>query len=250
MTDGAYMSVRGDEREAVYELFDRLLQAAALRVAVVLVLAVQAACGSAATAGMGGAADADPQRPAVRQVRGQLMSRYACILADPPWEFRDVGTRLAPSHEGRHYEVLSLRELVACGALVNNLSARDAFLWLWAPNALVIDGSARAVCRAWGFEPKQLIPWLKVDSAGKPRMGGGHYTRVCTEMLVLARRGRATVTNRSTPGVILAERGRHSAKPDESYALIERLCEGPRLELYARRRYSEEWTAWGNEVQS
>jgi N6-adenosine-specific RNA methylase IME4 len=127
--------------------------------------------------------------------------------------------------------------------------SEDAFLFLWAPNSLVLDGSAQKVCEGWGFKPKQLITWVKTSKNGKPRLGGGHYTRVCTEQMILARRGKAKVRDRSVPGVIHAERTRHSAKPDESYELIERLCEGPYLELYARRQYPN-WSAWGDQLEA
>lgn len=176
------------------------------------------------------------------------MTEYPCILADPAWPFRDQGSRLAPAHEGKHYSVLTLEQIVDLGAFVRPLAARDAFLWLWVPNSLVLDGVARRVCRAWGFQPKQIIPWVKTDAAGNPRIGGGHYTRVCTEMLVLARRGRPEVLARNVPGVIHAQRTKHSAKPDESYELIERICNGPRLEMFARRRYSERWDVWGDQA--
>jgi N6-adenosine-specific RNA methylase IME4 len=183
------------------------------------------------------------------------MTRFPVILADPPWLFSDTGTRLAPSHRGTgrasasaHYQVMPTEAICAAGAWVQQLAAADAFLFLWAPNALVLDGTATEVARAWDFEPRQLIPWVKVDAAGYPRIGGGHFTRVCTEQLILCRRGKANVRRRDVPGVIVAERGRHSAKPYESYRLIERLCDGPFVELYARRRFSEKWTAWGNEA--
>lgn len=173
--------------------------------------------------------------------------KYRVVLADPPWKLRDRGSRLAPSHNGKHYDVLSEDDIRAAGAFVREVTTVESFLFLWAPNALVIDGTATRVCKSWGYQPKQLITWVKTSKDGKPRLGGGHYSRVCTEQLVLARRGRPSVRDRGVPGVIHAPRTRHSAKPDESYELIERLVEGPYLELYARRRYSDNWTAWGNE---
>jgi len=176
------------------------------------------------------------------------VSSYPCILADPPWPFADQGSRLAPAHNGTHYDVLTLDRIVELGAFVRPLAAADAFLWLWVPNSLVLDGVARRVCRAWGFSCKQLIPWVKTDAAGKPRLGGGHYTRVCTEQLVLARRGKAKVLRRDVPGVIHAPRTKHSAKPDASYELIMKLCSGPRIELFARRQFSDDWDTWGAEA--
>lgn len=177
---------------------------------------------------------------------------WPVVLADPPWSFDDVGTRLAPDYAGDQradpaqvlYQTMPLEAIERLPVS----AADDAFLFLWAPNVLVLEGAATRVARAWGFEPRQLIPWVKTDAAGKPRLGGGHYTRVVTEQLVLCRRGAARPLRRDVPGIIFAPRGRHSAKPDESYQLIERLAAGPYLELFARRRYSPAWTVWGNQA--
>lgn len=190
---------------------------------------------------------------------------FGLILADPPWPFRDKGSRMHPSYAGRgreqaHYQVQTIEDIMAMGSLVKLLAARDSFLALWVPNALVIDGkvdrdgtpvklsTGERVALAWGFHPVQLIPWVKTDKSGKPRLGGGHYTRVVTEQLILARRGKARVLRRDEPGVIIEPRGRHSAKPDETYRKLERLCAGPYLELYARRQWSERWAVYGNQI--
>ncbi len=175
--------------------------------------------------------------------------RFRTLLADPAWPFRDVGSRMSPSHSG-HYAVQTLVDIKAMGSLVRELVADDSFLFLWAPNALVLDGTPQAIAKAWGFVPKQIIPWIKVSANGKPRLGAGHYTRVVSEMLLLCRRGRATVLRHDVPGVVHAPRGRHSAKPDASYELIEKIAPGPFLELYARRRYNERWTVWGNQLEA
>lgn len=48
--------------------------------------------------------------------------------------------------------------------------------------------------------------------------------------------------------VFSAEASRtHSAKPEKFYDIVERLCDGPRAELFARR-VREHWTCIGNEV--
>jgi N6-adenosine-specific RNA methylase IME4 len=41
----------------------------------------------------------------------------------------------------------------------------------------------------------------------------------------------------------------HSHKPEEQFAVIERVSPGPYLELFARRRQPG-WDIWGNEVES
>jgi len=59
-------------------------------------------------------------------------------------------------------------------------------------------------------------------------------------------RGRVTGRVRDVPTVLLAPRGRHSAKPEELQARAERLSPGPRIELFARRA-RERWVCWGNQ---
>lgn len=208
---------------------------------------------------------------------------FRTVLADPPWPFRDVGSRMAPEYRGKGrgqaiYQTQPLDEILGMAALLRAVTPEDAFLLLWCPDALILDGTGAQVAKAWGFNPRQMLPWLKVDAAGKPRMGGGHYTRlvsepciaaakgaavaVMDERLMLCRAGKGRVKRRDVPGVIIEQgpgliaqrgthaggKGHHSAKPDIQYALIEDLCEGPYLELYARQRYSEAWTVWGNQA--
>lgn len=182
------------------------------------------------------------------------MGRYMTILADPPWSFDDKGTRLCPQYAGRqreerHYSVEPTLWICELGARVRELACDDSFLFLWSPNSLVLSGDAARVADAWGFVPKQLITWLKTSSDGSPRIGGGHYTRVCTEQLLLCRRGHARVMNRSTPGVIISRRTSHSRKPDCQYEYIESLSPGPYLEMFARSKHSPEWDVWGDEVR-
>ncbi len=44
----------------------------------------------------------------------------------------------------------------------------------------------------------------------------------------------------------------HSHKPEEQYAVIERISDGPYLELFARRRphSSANWSVWGDEIDA
>lgn len=195
---------------------------------------------------------------------------FRFILADPPWTFRDKGSRMAPSYSGdgraeKRYLVEPNQRIIDLAPRVIECAADDAILGLWCPNALVLDGTGTATSRAWGFEPKQLVPWVKTSKSGAPRIGGGHYFRVCTESLIIASRGRGASLRKDAgiPGVITeevdevfeamweavyAERGAHSAKPDASYDMIERLVDGPYLELFGRRQFSDQWTVLGDEA--
>ena len=174
---------------------------------------------------------------------------YRVLSADPPWLFADKGSRISPSHKGKHYDVMTLDDICDMGSEVQRIAADDALLFLWSPHSMVLDGSAHKVATAWGFSPRQEIIWMKTTKAGNPHIGAGHYSRICTEPMLLCRRGKAKVARRDMPNVIFAPRTKHSAKPDESYRYIEKLTACTRLfELFARRKFSPRWDVWGNEV--
>lgn len=183
-------------------------------------------------------------------VRG---TRYRVIAADPPWRGNNAGNRAAPGYKGpqrekRVYKTMPHDAICGMADKVKALAADDAFLFLWAPHILVLDFSAQEVALAWGFTPKQELPWEKLTQNGRPAMGLGNYTRLCTEPCLLCTRGTPKVRVRNELNKIEGPRGAHSAKPDAFYEKVQRLCHGPYLELFARRRYNSQWVTHGNQA--
>lgn len=167
--------------------------------------------------------------------------KYRTILADPPWDIEQKGKRGA----GEHYNLMSLERIK--GMPVSELAADDAHLWLWVTNATLRHGYD--VAEAWGFTVRSPLTWVKF------RLGLGNYLRNSTEHLLFATRGKAPVQFRSQPTWIQAPVQDHSHKPEEQYALIERISPGPYLELFARRRPPHApgrppWHVWGNQIDS
>lgn len=161
--------------------------------------------------------------------------RFRTIMADPPWDIGQKGRYGAQEH----YPVMPLERIKAMP--VADLSEDNAHLYLW-----VINGGLREgidVMEAWGFTYRSPLTWIK------PRMGLGTYLRNQTEHLLLGTRGRAPVKFRGQGTWMFAPLQEHSHKPEEQYAVIERLSDGPYLELFARRRQPG-WHIWGNEVAS
>lgn len=161
--------------------------------------------------------------------------KYRTILADPPWDVQQKGDRGAE----RHYSLMTLDEIAALP--VADLAEDNAHLWLWVTNATLRQGYD--IAEAWGFTVRSPLTWVKF------RLGLGTYLRNSTEHLLFATRGTAPVEFRSQPTWINAPVQDHSHKPEEQYALIERVSPGPYLELFARRPQPG-WDAWGNEVAS
>lgn len=164
--------------------------------------------------------------------------RFRTILADPPWDVQQKGARGAE----QHYNLMTLERIAAMP--VADLAEDDAHLWLWVTNATLRDGYD--IAAAWGFTVRSPLTWVKF------RLGLGNYLRNSTEHLLFCTRGKAPVKFRSQPTWINAPVQEHSHKPEEQFALIERVSDGPYLELFARRRppSTADWSVWGNQVDS
>jgi len=159
--------------------------------------------------------------------------KFQVIVVDPPWPYQSRAEDI--THRARSpYPSMSLEEIKA----LHIPAADDCILWLWTTNAFVHD--AFHVLEAWEFEPKTILTWAK------DRIGLGDWLRGQTEHCILAIRGNPTVrlTNQST--LIQGPLREHSRKPDEFYALVESLCPGTKLEMFARTE-RQGWAYHGNE---
>lgn len=161
--------------------------------------------------------------------------KYPTILADPPWDVQQLGGLGAV----QHYQLMSVERITEMP--ISDLATDNAHLWLWVTNATLRAGYD--VMEAWGFTPRSPLTWIK------PRLGLGNYLRNATEHLILGTRGRAPVNFKAQPTWMFAPLQDHSHKPEEQYAVIERISPGPYLELFARRRQPG-WDAWGNQINS
>ena len=86
-----------------------------------------------------------------------------------------------------------------------------------------------AVLDAWGFQQKTILTWAK------PKFGVGRWLRGQTEHCHLAVRGKPTVLATSQSTLLVAPVGAHSEKPEAFYRLVEQMCRGSKVELFARR---------------
>lgn len=166
---------------------------------------------------------------------------FTVIAADPPWQYDD---KLEGINRDLPYPTMPLAEI--CALDVAARAAQSCVLWLWVTNAHLLDGSAAAVLKAWGFESKTILTWVK------DKIGLGRWLRGQTEHVILAVKGHPVMrlTNQST--VLTAPRRANSEKPPEFYAMVEELCPVPaggRLELFARAPRTG-WVTSGSEAES
>ena len=181
--------------------------------------------------------------------------KYRTIVADPPWPYDSPGGNLtaskmhrpnsygrsAPDSRGR-YGAMSIADLCALSVPSDD----DAHLYLWTTNSFMCE--AHEIARAWGFVPKTICTWGKVQPDGKPSMKTGNYFRGATEHVVFAVKGRLPMpTDKPTPSLWLWPRLPHSVKPDAFFDLVESLSPGPYLEMFSRRARLG-WQTWGDEA--
>lgn len=174
-----------------------------------------------------------------------VSTKYQVILADPPWAYRGTGTI-----QGKMtYPTMTLQHLKDLP--VKELADTTSVLFMWATGPLF--DKALEVMAAWGFQYKTVfLVWTKRDSADKPSVGCGWWSRPSTEFLLCGTKGvgymRWKQTN-SQPQELKAKRMRHSAKPPETRDIVKNFfAVEKRIELFARDR-SPGWDAWGLDTE-
>jgi N6-adenosine-specific RNA methylase IME4 len=174
--------------------------------------------------------------------------RFRTILADPPWQFQNRTGKMAPEHKRlARYGTMKLDDIL--GLPVRSLADDTAHLYLWVPNALLLEGLR--VMEAWGFHYKSNLIWHKIRKDGGPDgRGVGFYFRNVTEIILFGVRGknaRTLAPGRRQVNFLATQKREHSRKPDEAYDIIESCSPGPYLELFARGARPN-WNVWGNQA--
>jgi N6-adenosine-specific RNA methylase IME4 len=172
-------------------------------------------------------------------------------LADPPWHYRNF-TDAVHGAASSAYATMDTRSIAEIPAAM--WAEDDAVLALWGTWPLLPD--ALAVMAAWGFAFVTGCPWVKTSpSSGEIRTGIGFWWQSASELLLIGRRGRPTISRfpilaylEGEPRAFYAPRGReHSRKPPGVHEWLERKAPGPRLELFATQA-REGWTCWGDSL--
>src|SRR6185312_6675930 len=133
---------------------------------------------------------------------------------------------------------------------VQDCAGDDSVLFLWATDPLL--PKAMELIDAWGFEFKTVaFYWVKLNSAARSDTsyftGLGYWTRANPEQCLLATRGKPSRRAKDVRKLIVDRRREHSRKPDQVRDRIERLVEGPYIELFARET-KKGWDCWGNQT--
>lgn len=186
-----------------------------------------------------------------------MEKKYKVIYADPPWGFKVYSDKGKGRSAEAHYACMDLNGIKEMRGLIDNLADKDCVLLLWVTDPFL--EKAFSVLYAWGFTYKTVgFYWAKTSvSVAADRystkhdfpIGTGYWTRANPEQCLLATRGHPKRINADVRKLIISPRREHSRKPDEIYNRIERLCEGPYIELFARNQH-EGWDCWGDQAET
>lgn len=169
---------------------------------------------------------------------------FNTFYVDPPWLF-DFGLSGAASN---HYNTMPLEEICDLGKKIP--AANDAYLFLWTTLSKINEGCM--VMEAWNFKFKSSMCWVK-EKEGKVQNGMGTYVMGAHELLLIGEKGNmpAPLPENRPSSVIKAPRGKHSAKPEILYDIIEKMVpQGKYLELFARpQKKRPNWKYWGHEAK-
>jgi len=185
------------------------------------------------------------QKRGVISGTAELEGMFRAWLVDCPWSY---GNR-PPSKvkADAHYPCMTIEQLCAMGDKVRAHTMKDAVMFFWVTAPMLYENPGpREILDAWGFEAKTGLVWDKVEH------NFGHYVSIRHEHLLIATRGNCT-PDRPTPmfDSVFTERKSdvHSEKPALVATMIERLYDGPYVELFARAQRPG-WTCWGNQINA
>jgi len=171
--------------------------------------------------------------------------KYDIIYVDPPWP--ESGGGKIKRGADRHYPLMKVKDIVAM-PVVELAYDRGSHLYLWSTNNYLPD--AFDVMKAWGFQYKTMITWVK------DRIGLGQYFRGQTEHCLFGVRGNIPYKigddgkRQQGKTFLYAPRGKHSKKPEEMRDYIHKVSDRAgfdKIELFAREAVKG-WDVWGNEV--
>lgn len=173
--------------------------------------------------------------------------KYDIIYADPPWAYHDTLGGNAKMG-AMPYPTMTNEEICAM-PIGNKIAKKDSILFMWATMPKLQE--ALDVIKAWGFKYKTCaFCWVKQN----PKSGGiyaglGRWVQGNAELCLLATKGHPHRISKSVKQIVMAPRGRHSAKLSEVRDRIVQLMgeDTDRIELFARD-YADGWDCWGNEV--
>lgn len=191
------------------------------------------------------------------QLRAAKGAGYRVVYADPAWQFRANSAKNMGRNAGRHYRLMSLKEIEALP--VKDTLADQAVCFLWITGPFLTIGAHIPIMKGWGFTPKAIgFTWVKtrrkagglfLDPKKDLHVGLGLTTRKNAEFCLIGTRGKSMRVSKNVHEVGIFPVMEHSRKPPEFRQRIEEYV-GPGLkmaELFCREAPAG-WDPFGDQI--
>ncbi|KAL8552885.1 hypothetical protein ACS0TY_001533 [Phlomoides rotata] len=174
----------------------------------------------------------------IRSFRMDILGQFGVIMADPPWDIHmELPYGTMADDEMRTLNVPALQT--------------DGMIFLWVTGRAMELG--RECLELWGYKRVEEIIWVKTNQLQRIIRTGrtGHWLNHSKEHCLVGVKGNPEVNRNIDTDVIVAEVRETSRKPDEMYAMLERVSPRTRkLELFARMHNVQAgWLSLGNQLQ-
>ncbi|XP_042055316.1 N6-adenosine-methyltransferase MT-A70-like [Salvia splendens] len=174
----------------------------------------------------------------IRSFRMDILGQFGVIMADPPWDIHmELPYGTMADDEMRTLNVPALQS--------------DGMIFLWVTGRAMELG--RECLELWGYKRVEEIIWVKTNQLQRIIRTGrtGHWLNHSKEHCLVGVKGNPEVNRNIDTDVIVAEVRETSRKPDEMYAMLERISPRTRkLELFARMHNVQAgWLSLGNQLQ-
>ena len=175
--------------------------------------------------------------------------KYKIIYADPPWSYSDTQKSGGTAFFGASVRYPLMKNKDIANLPINDLADKDCVLFMWATSPLLPE--AIETIKEWGFKYKTVaFCWNKQSKNGKWISNMGRWTMGNVEICLLAVKGKPKRIVKNIKQLVIAERKRHSEKPEEvANRIVDLMGDLPRIELFARNK-RDGWDVWGNEVEN
>eukprot|EP00197_Chlamydomonas_leiostraca_P016104 CAMPEP_0202858904 /NCGR_PEP_ID=MMETSP1391-20130828/1242_1 /ASSEMBLY_ACC=CAM_ASM_000867 /TAXON_ID=1034604 /ORGANISM="Chlamydomonas leiostraca, Strain SAG 11-49" /LENGTH=361 /DNA_ID=CAMNT_0049537881 /DNA_START=29 /DNA_END=1114 /DNA_ORIENTATION=+ len=182
---------------------------------------------------------AQPQwiRCDIRTLDMKVLGKFGVIMADPPWQIhQDLPYGTMEDDEMRRLDIGCLQD--------------DGVIFLWVTGRAMELG--RECLKLWGYDRVDELIWVKTNQLNRLIRTGrtGHWINHSKEHCLVGVKGKPQLNKYVDCDVVVAEVRETSRKPDEMYALLERLSPGTRkLEIFARsHNLHAGWVGLGNQL--
>ena len=178
-------------------------------------------------------------------------NNYQIIYADPPWEYRQSGSKTnGRGMAKQHYRTMRTEDI--CALPIRNIATDNAIIFMWATFPNITE--TIKVMESWGFIYKTAaFVWIKHNKKSDSFFWGmGAYTRANAEVCLLGisknTKAKNIVKSHAVHQIVQSRIEQHSKKPDiVRDRILDLVGDLPRIELFARQE-TEGWDCWGNEV--